>query len=102
MYNYDFENESISLEIVDNLATINDVELKVNILVTKENILLFRNIKAGSVLSSRGIYEMPEYELIVKLDLNKINYKIIEDNTVIDFGNKEIVLYNFDISKVIL
>jgi len=45
MYNYNFECEKTLLEIVDNLATINDEELKVNILITEENLLLFKTLK---------------------------------------------------------
>ncbi|MBE6156295.1 MAG: hypothetical protein E7161_00915 [Firmicutes bacterium] len=100
MYNYNFECEKTLLEIVDNLATINDEELKVNILITEENLLLFKNIKEGNVLNSRGINEMPEYELIVKIKFNDIKYKIDEDNTIIELGKNQIILYKFDLSKV--
>jgi len=100
MYNYNFECEKTLLEIVDNLATINDEEMRVNILITEENILIFKNIKENSVLNSRGMHEMPEYELIVKIKIDDIKYEFDEENTIIELSKKEIILYKFDLSKV--
>lgn len=100
MYNYNFESEKIILEVVDNLISISDATIRMNILITDDNLLLFKNIKANTIFSGRGIYEMPEYELLVKIKLDDINYKIDEENTIIKLGEKEIILYNFDLSKV--
>lgn len=100
MYNYNFESEKILLEMVDNLVTINDKELRINIIITKDNLMLFRNIKDGSILNSRGIHELPEYELLLKMKFNDIKFKVDEANTIINFNNNEIILYNFDFNKV--
>ena len=37
--------------------------------------------------------------LSMKIKLDDINYKIDEGNTVINYKEEEIILYNFDLSK---
>jgi len=99
MYIYDFDNEEVIIESVDNLITIKDKEIKSNILLTEKNLLIFKNIKNDSALAGRELYEMPEYELIIKIDLNKIKYSVEENNTYIKIGNEEIILYDFDLNR---
>lgn len=100
MYNYNFECEKIVLEIVDNLVSINDNEFTSNIIITEDNLLLFKNIKEKSALNAKCVYEMPEYELLVKIKFQDIQYKIDEENTIIELNDKEVILYKFDLSKV--
>ena len=101
MYLYDFENEKFMLEIVDNLVSINDREYTLNIVLSELNLLLFKNIKKDSVLAAREIHEMPEYELIVKINLNELKYDIDDNNTVINYSGNEIILYNFNLKEAL-
>ena len=77
MYLYDFGNEKIIIEWVDNLVSINDREYTMNILLTNLNIILFRNIKKDSILAAREIHEMPEYDVVIKIALNDLKYERI-------------------------
>lgn len=100
MYNYEFVNEKVINEFVDNFVSLNNEDIRCNILVTNLNILLFKNIKRESVLYGREIHEMPEYDLILKVNLNDIEYEIEDGNTVIYFEKNEIILFDFDLNKV--
>ena len=99
MYNYNFEMERILLEFVENLISIDDSESTCNIIITEENLMIFNNIKKNSVLSAKNIIEMPEYELLIKINLNDIDYEVDDENTTIRYRDKEIILYDFDLSK---
>ena len=101
MYLYDFENEKFMLEIMDNLVSINDREYTLNIVLSELNLLLFKNIKKDSVLADREIHEMPEYELIVKINLNELKYDIDDNNTVINYSGNEIILHNFNLKEAL-
>jgi len=100
MYRYNFEYEKIILEIMDNLVSINDTDLKMNIIITEENLLLFKNVVEQSILNIKGIREMPDYELVFKIKLSDIEYEVDEGNSILKHFNNEIILYNFDFSKV--
>lgn len=100
MYNYDFDNEEVLLERVNCLISSNDKDMKCNILVTNKNILFFKNLKENSVLSSREIHELPEYELFLNISLDDINYEVDEDNTIIKIDKNELILFDFDLNKV--
>lgn len=99
MYRYNFECEKILLEFMNILASIKDEEHRVNILITEDNILIFKNANE-EILSLKGITPVADYVLIVKIKLSDIDYIIHEENTVIKYNNDEIILYDFDLSKV--
>lgn len=100
MYNYDLKNEKIIHEIVDTLISIDESELIGNVLITEDKILIFRNLKRNSVLSGRGIHEIPEYELLLEIDSNKLEYEIEDNNTVLNLKEMEVILFNFDFKKI--
>ena len=99
MYRYNFECEKIFLEFVSVLVSIKDEEYRVNILITEENILIFKNANE-EILNLKGITPVADYVLIVKIKLSDIDYIIHEENTVIKYNNYEIILYDFDLDKV--
>ena len=100
MYNYDFRNEKIKCELIDYMVEINCKELIVNVILTKEKLMLFYNSANDFInMKTQGVNIIPSYELILNLDLKKINYEVSDNNTYIN--NDEIIIYNFDLSKVI-
>lgn len=100
MYNYDFQNEIIKCELIDYMVEINCKELIVNVILTKEKLMLFYNSANNFInMKTQGVNIIPSYELILNLDLKKINYEVSDNNTYIN--NDEIIIYNFDLSKVI-
>lgn len=100
MYNYDFRNEIIKCELIDYMVEINSKELIVNVILTKEKLMLFYNSANNFInMKTQGVNIIPSYELILNLELKKINYEVSDNNTYIN--NDEIIIYNFDLSKVI-
>lgn len=100
MYNYDFKNNEIINEIVENLVSINSKEFIANIIVTKNKILIFENILRNTVLSGRGIYEMPQYELILEINLDEIKYRVDDNNTIININENEVIIYSFNLKNI--
>ena len=97
MYNYDFNDEFVLYEFNDYLVSVKDKELYLNILITNKNLLLFYdNSKDFIVQKSQGVFVNPNYDLILKLNLNNINHKVVDENSII---NDNIIIYNFDIKK---
>lgn len=100
MYNYDFNNEKVLFEKPNTLVEINDNTYYLNVLITESNILLFRDLNSDFVKQkAMGVFVSSEYELVKSISLNKLNYKCVEENTIIN--NEEIVLYNIRLDKVI-
>ena len=99
MYNYDFKNEKVNCEKTSCYIDIDDSSYVFNILITNDNILLFDNINKNNILNSRGGYLPAENELVLKIPLKNLKYKIKENNTIISFNNKNIVIYDFDLSS---
>ncbi len=99
MYNYDFDNEKVTYEKVNCVAEINQREIFTNILVTDRNLLLFYNPNRGTLNErTMGVILSPEYELLRKINLEDIKYSCEDNNTYID---NDIVIYDFDLSKVL-
>lgn len=99
IYNYDFSDEKVVFESRNNFIEFAKKEMFLNILITNKNILLFRDIKKDSPLSGREMYIMPQYELFELIPLNKLNYEVIHNNTIINNG--EVIIYNVDLDKII-
>lgn len=98
MYNYDFYNEKVVYENNNTFVNVNKKELYVSLLITTKNILLFQDLKKSSPLNGRELYIMPEYDLLLKIDLGNTSYKVSDGDTLID---NNIVIYNFDLDKII-
>ncbi len=99
MYNYDFKNNNeVTLTEQENLIVdIDNNTYNLSVLVTNKNILFFRNINVGNVLNTRGMYMPPEYELELKIPKDKIKINIEDNNTIINYLDSEIIIYNFNI-----
>ena len=98
MYNYDFTNEKVVYENNNVYVSINDKELFLSLLITNNSILLFQDLKKSSPLNGRELYIMPEYDLLLKISLSNIKYKIDNNDTII---NDNIVIYNLNIEEYI-
>ncbi len=99
MYNYDFKKnqEKTLLEQENVIVEIDNNTYNLSILVTNKNILFFRNINIGNVLNTRGMYMPPEYELELKIPKDKIKINIEDNNTIINYLDSEIIIYDLNI-----
>lgn len=100
MYNYDFNNEKVLFEKLNTLVEINDNTYYLNVLITESNILLFKDLNSDFVKQkTMGVFISSEYELVKSIPLKDLNYKCVEEDTIIN--NEEIVLYDIRLDKVI-
>lgn len=100
MYNYDFNNEKVLFEKPNTLVKINENTYYLNVLITESNILLFKDLNRDFVKQkSLGVFVSSEYELVKSISLKDLNYKCVEEDTIIN--NEEIVLYDVRLDKVI-
>lgn len=97
MYIYPFkENEEIVFnEREDVLVSIKKKKLKVNILLSNKNILVFYNSDFN--LDSKHITS--NYKLIYKIDLSNMEYVVKMGNTY--FKKIDVVFYEFDMEDFI-
>lgn len=99
MYNYDFSKEKVIFEKLNTLVEISGRSYCYNILITNKNILLFVNVNKNNSLISRGVQLPSENELVKTIPLDKLKYKCIEEDTIINVSNDEIIIYNINIDK---
>lgn len=97
MYIYPFkENDEIIFnEREEVLVSLENKKLKVNILLSNKNILVFYNTDFN--LNNKHITS--NYKLIYKLDLGNMEYEIKNGNTY--FKKIDVIFYDFDIEDFI-
>lgn len=93
MYNYDFMDEATEFEQTDTVIEIDSKLLTCNLLITNKNILLFQDINKNNVLKGRGVCLPQNNELFLKIPLDNLEYKVIDNNTYIKFNNKVIIIH---------
>lgn len=103
MFNYDFakNKEKAIYEDRSVLLDINNKEYNLAMIITNKNILFFNDANKNNILRGRGIDIQPDYLLELSLPLNKISYVVEEGNTYINYKETEVIIYNFDLTKVI-
>lgn len=103
MYNYDFKenNEQIILEKNAGVLEINNDIFNRCIVITNKNILLFNDASKNDPLNGRAVSLLNDYILNLRIPLANLNYKEEDNNTIINYNNMEIVLYDLLISKYI-
>lgn len=91
MYNYPFKenNEFVLNERENLLGLFKNNKISVNILLTNKNILLFVDK-----------YMNNEYELFLKISLEKLEYLLDNGNTL--FKDIDLLVYDFDIEDFIV
>ncbi len=94
MYNYEFKDEKILLENKDGLMEIDNNTYRRSIVITNQNILIFNDVSKNNPLNGRAVSLLSDYLLDLSIPLENIDYKIEDNNTIINYNNKEIVLYN--------
>lgn len=101
MYSYDFkkEYENVLYENRNMIIEIDDNSYNLATIVTNKNLLLFNNLNKNHVLNGRGMTMPSEFVLELKIPLNEINYAVEESGTYIKYNNKEIIIYNFNITE---
>ena len=99
MYNYDFKNEKVNYEKTNCFIDVDNKSYVFSMLITDENILLFDNINKNNILNGRGGYLPAENDLVLKIPINNLKYKVENNNTIINFNNKMIIIYDFRFSS---
>lgn len=100
MYNYPFKmmEENVLSERGNVLINMNNKKYFVNILLTSKNILVFYNKDASNNL---GKHKVSKYEILLKIELGNMEYKIDLGNTIFNIINNEVIFYDFDIEEFI-
>ena len=100
MYNYTFkENDE---HVLNEAADVNIRNMLVNILLTNKNVLVFYDTERDNPMKSGEMQIMPQFEVIFKIDLSNMNYKIEDEDTIININNNKIfILYNFNLKNFI-
>ncbi len=101
MYEYDFNKENIVSEYKEITIKCDNTYYLVNILFTDKNILLFYDVNKNNVLKSRNVRVVEKFVLVLKQELNNINYKLQENNTILFVNENEVIIYNFNIENAI-
>ena len=103
MYNYDFKgnNEEVIFEKENAIIEINDNTYNLSVLVTNENVLLFKNANIGNVLNTRGMYMPPDYLLEFKIPKKQMKLEIENNNSIIKYLDKELVIYDLNLKDFI-
>lgn len=96
MYNYPFKmmEENVLNERENVLIKMNDRKYFVNILLTSKNILVFYNKDVNNL----GV---PTYEILLKIELGNMEYRVDFGNTIFNILNNEVIFYDFDIEEFI-
>ena len=101
MYEYDFNKENIVSEYKEITIKCDNTYYLVNILFTDKNMLLFYDVNKNNVLKSRNVQVVEKFALVLKQELNNINYKLQENNTILFVKENEVIIYNFNIENAI-
>lgn len=101
MYEYDFNKENIVSEYKEITIKCDNTYYLVNILFTDKNILLFYDVNKNNVLKSRNVQVVEKFVLVLKQELNNINYKLQENNTILFVKENEVIIYSFNIENAI-
>ena len=99
MYNYEFKDEQIILEKNDGVMEIDNKVFNKCLVITNKNILVFSDLSKNDPLNSRAVALLSDYYLDLSIPLENIDYKIEDNNTIIHYDNKEIVLYDLLLDK---
>lgn len=101
MYNYNFkENNELLIKEEKNV----NVKIKknyymTNFVLTEKHLLIFYDSNHNNALSSRLVQIMPQFELLLKIELNNIKYETNEDNFILIVNDERINCYDFDVCK---
>lgn len=103
MYNYDFlkDKEHAINEKEQVLVSFGNQKLLVNIMLTDKNLLFFYDTEKDSPLKCSRISVVPQYEVLLKLSLDNLDYHIMDNFTAINFKGDVISIYNFNLDDFI-
>lgn len=103
MYNYDFlkDNEHAINENEQVLVSFGSRKLLVNIMLTDKNLLFFFDTEKDSPLKCSRMNVVPQYEVILKLSLDNLDYHVMDNFTEINFNDDIISIYDFNLDEFI-
>ena len=65
------------------------------------NLLVFFDTERDNPMKSRVMQIVPQFEVLFKIDLSNMNYKIEDEDTIININNNKVTLYNFNLKNFI-
>lgn len=103
MYNYDFlkDKEHAINEKEQVLVSFGNKKLLVNIMLTDKNLLFFYDTEKDLPLKCSKMCVVPQYEVLLKLSLDNLDYHIMDNFTEINFKGDVISIYNFNLDDFI-
>lgn len=103
MYNYTFKenDEHVLNEAADVNIKFTNRNMLVNILLTNKNILVFYDTERDNAMKAGGMQVMPQFEILFKIDLGNMDYKIEDEDTIINIDGNVVNLYNFNLKDFI-
>ena len=99
MYNYDFlkDKEHAINEKEQVLVSFGNKKL----MLTDKNLLFFYDTEKDSPLKCSRMSVVPQYEVLLKLSLDNLDYHIMDNFTDINFKGDVISIYNFNLDDFI-
>ncbi len=103
MYNYEFNanDEKIVFEKNNGLIEIAGKMFTRNIVITNKNVLIFNDLSKNDPLTGRAVTPLNDYVLDLSISLDNIDYQIQDNNTILNYNNKEIVLYDILLNAIV-
>ena len=103
MYNDDFlkDKEHAINEKEQVWVSFGNKKLLVNIMLTDKNLLFFYDTEKDSPLKCSRMSVAPQYEVLLKLSLDNLDYHIMDNFTAINFKGDIISIYNFNLDDFI-
>lgn len=97
-YDYDFSknNEHVVEELNNILVSFDDTTYECNIIKTDKKILFFVD-DSKNVLKNSSITLLAKNKLIHAIDLQELDYKLHDNNTIINFQGHEIIIYDYQL-----
>ena len=88
MYNYTFKenDEHVLNEAADVNIKFTNRNMLVNILLTNKNVLVFYDTERDSALKTSTAQIYPQYEVMLSIDLNNMDYKVVDNNSIINIS----------------
>lgn len=100
------DDEVIQFETPEATVEYNGARINIAVMITNKRIIFLQDINKNTILEifniTRGCYIPPTYESIKEISRNEIkDYKYIENGTEIVTKDKNIFIFNYDVTEIL-